>query len=926
MKYCCNKCGKIFVQKIDFSRHCNKKYPCITEEQLKIMIISENEDLAKLEGFFGKIRNILRDNESIIGKDALDVISDFLFLRLLKIVSNENDILNDIMEYEYDDERADDNKQYVDWKEIMKIVNKTKKDHDLKEKEKLLLISKAIFNIIFKLHPNTKDLFDGKLFQIKKSVTLMKMYEEFDKIDFENMDVDIKGKAYELTIQKEASISKEFGQFFTPRWVTRYMIEQLNPKVDKNGDFDNVMDPACGTAGFLTEYYKYIKTICNKEDKLIMKNGGKKLHGFEIVPKTRELALINVLLSTGSYNGDIIRPEDFIHMSNEYEKKKFKGNILTNPPFSMDKDYNNMFSDKINKIIPVKTKSGTFLFLQACTNIIEDEYKICMVSPNGKEIFGKAKDHVEIRKNVMEKCNLYKIVLLPSHTFKPYTSVETLILFMEKGSKTKEIKFVQLENNKDIITEKELVKVKYEKMKDKKYTWNYKDYYMEDPKKNVGTLKFEKFSDIFTLNKGKIQSSKTDTNIKYYGKLINKGDYDNWQSIDLKICDIDGENIFFSTAFNGNGKMQVRYYDGKCAWSDLMAHLMINDKWSKKISVKFYYYYFSSLKEYMETKFDKGSCNKSLNIDLINDFQIPIIPLEVQQKVVKELNAYYSSKEEIKKQLDNLPQVKKGTFEELLKKCDNIKKNTLDNILRFNDKKLKFKSSDGKREGKYNFYSCSDKIMKIDECEFVERQIIINRGGSPNIRIDSNFSISHDDIYVLKVINNSNNIEYIYYFLKSNIDKIAESFKGSGIKHINKSILENLTIKVPSEQDQEKIVEEMESYDKLEESLKEQDKKLDILIKKRFDHYIDMCKSDDDSDDDSDDSDSDASVEEKPKKKKKIVEEKPKKKNKPVEDKLVRKSKHKKVTESSSKDESDSSDEDSSSDSDDESVGKKTKK
>ena len=91
--YPCEKCDKIFTQKCDYLRHINKKYPCITQEKIKKLDnnelmelkdkITETDSLKYLESFFSKIRDLLRNQESISGDKALDVITDFLFLRLL---------------------------------------------------------------------------------------------------------------------------------------------------------------------------------------------------------------------------------------------------------------------------------------------------------------------------------------------------------------------------------------------------------------------------------------------------------------------------------------------------------------------------------------------------------------------------------------------------------------------------------------------------------------------------------------------------------------------------------------------------------------------------------------------------------------------------------------------------------------------------
>lgn len=832
-EYCCTKCGKKFIQKIDLIRHSQKKYSCVSEHELVIMIASGNEDLMKLETLFNKLRNILRDHESITGRDALDVFSDILFLRLINpmLQKTKKGVYLDIVDYEYTNEKANKYKQYIYWNNIMEQVKKIKKDGELEDKEELLTTVQTIFNIIFKLYPITKSIFCDKLFSIKKSITLVKMFEEINKINFEEMDVDVKGKAYELTIQKEASVSKDFGQYFTPRWVVKYIIGQLNPIINKDGSFDKVMDPACGTGGFISEYYKFIKNKADKDDITLKKNSGSNLYGYEIVPKTRELALINNLLNTGIYN-DNIKGLDFLENSNDYINSKFKGHIITNPPFAMDKDYESLFSDgeknEYSEIFPVKTKSGTFLFLQACANIIEDGYNICMVSPNGKEIFGKGKDHIEIRKNTMESCNVYKIALLPSQSFKPYTGVETLVLFMKKGSKTKEIKFVQLMNNKDTITEKELVKVKYDQLKEKNYTWNYKDYVVENPLKHIGTLKYEKLEDMCEFLNGKRRSVSETEPLGYYNfytcSIFGPEKSNN--------CDHTDYGIIMN-AINGNGKCNV-FFDKNYSTTSNNIHFQV-----KKHVQKFVYYYLKINLKILEDGF-VGNNQKKISQDYIKSIQIPVPPLEVQEQIVKELDSYYKTKEAIQVQLDEMLQFKKGKFNMLLEKCINIKNRKLGDISEYRKKTLKLKASDGKETGKYRFYSSSAKVLFNDHKEFTEKSLILSRGGDAYINVDVNFSISHDDIYVLSL---SENYEYIKYYLLSKIDDLRTGYKGNTIKHINQDFVNDFNIELPSKEDQEKIVKEMEKDDELEKILNDKLKEIDILVKNRFDFHINKCKN-----------------------------------------------------------------------------------
>jgi len=282
--YPCEKCNKIFTQKCDYLRHVKKKYPCITQEKIKELDnnelielkdkITETDSLKYLESFFSKIRDLLRNQESITGDKALDVITDFLFLRLLNYEMELNPNMNFIskkyeqkIKIDKHDFDIDEYKKYFKWSELMKLVESIDNDSSNQENKQLLVdvVSYIIFAGIFKYNDNTKDIYKNRRFFVKKFITIMKILKEYNKIDFTKYDVDIQGKAYELTLQKEAGTNKDFGQFFTPRIIDKYMISQANIQINKDGTYTKIMDPACGTAGILSEYLSKIKELTQQK-------------------------------------------------------------------------------------------------------------------------------------------------------------------------------------------------------------------------------------------------------------------------------------------------------------------------------------------------------------------------------------------------------------------------------------------------------------------------------------------------------------------------------------------------------------------------------------------------------------------------------------------------------------------------------------
>jgi type I restriction enzyme S subunit len=121
--------------------------------------------------------------------------------------------------------------------------------------------------------------------------------------------------------------------------------------------------------------------------------------------------------------------------------------------------------------------------------------------------------------------------------------------------------------------------------------------------------------------------------------------------------------------------------------------------------------------------------------------------------------------------------------------------------------KSKRKASEGKKEGKYNFYTSSDKVQKCDVADYKEECLIIGSGGVANIKIDKDFSCSADNFIVKAKYN-----KYIYYLIISNISLLIDGFTGSVLKHLSKEYLVNLQIPIPKSE--QKIIEWVDKISK----------------------------------------------------------------------------------------------------------------
>jgi restriction endonuclease S subunit len=193
-------------------------------------------------------------------------------------------------------------------------------------------------------------------------------------------------------------------------------------------------------------------------------------------------------------------------------------------------------------------------------------------------------------------------------------------------------------------------KVKYMKLIVKSMKEDIKTFFeltieIENRKSETEWIEFGK---VFTLEKGKLQSSKIEEDEE--GIIFITGAKDeNFKKVKKNdISYINGENLFISP--NGNGdKRPIKYFVGECNYSDLMALMILNDKYINKINIKYIYYFLKSLQEHIEEHYQKGSCNQSLDIKNFNRMKIQIPSLIQQNKCIEKINEM----EEIIKRWEN---------------------------------------------------------------------------------------------------------------------------------------------------------------------------------------------------------------------------------------------------------------------------------
>lgn len=258
---------------------------------------------------------------------------------------------------------------------------------------------------------------------------LEQIINRFDEIeDWFSDKKDGLGDLYEGLLEKNAAETKSgAGQYFTPRALINSMVRCIAPQVG-----EVIQDPAAGTAGFLVTAHEYIKAHTDDLYELSDKQQQKQLTecyiGVELVPNTRRLALMNCLLH--GMEGD---NEGVVHLGNALgdagQALASADIILANPPFGTSKGGN----AGITREFTYKTSNKQLAFLQHMYRNLKPGGRAAVVLPDN--VLFESGVGTEIRRDLMDKCNLHTILRLPTGIFYAQ-GVKTNVLFFTKGSAT----------------------------------------------------------------------------------------------------------------------------------------------------------------------------------------------------------------------------------------------------------------------------------------------------------------------------------------------------------------------------------------------------------------------------------------------------------------------------------------------------------
>lgn len=275
-------------------------------------------------------------------------------------------------------------------------------------------------------------LFSETFNRLLSGYLLREVVNLVDEINFQSKDdIFTISHLYESMLKEMRDAAGNSGEFYTPRPVVRFMVEQIAPKIG-----EKVLDPACGTGGFLVEAHEYMKKHAKTaEDWDILQY--KTFYGIEKKPMPYLLGTMNLMLH-GLESPNVRRANTLVRPLNEITEKDKVDVIITNPPFGGEEEK----GIQDNFPMSMRTAETALLFVQYIMRMLKTGGRCAIVVPNGF-LFGDGVA-AKIKQQLLEDFNLYAIIRLPNGSFAPYTDIETNLLFFERTGKTKNIWYYQL--------------------------------------------------------------------------------------------------------------------------------------------------------------------------------------------------------------------------------------------------------------------------------------------------------------------------------------------------------------------------------------------------------------------------------------------------------------------------------------------------
>lgn len=271
--------------------------------------------------------------------------------------------------------------------------------------------------------------------RLQDGYNLRSVIDKIDELRFRsNEEKHEMSSLYEDKIKNMGNAGRNGGEYYTPRPLIKTIVKVVNPKIG-----DRIYDGAVGSAGFLCEAFEYLKnskTLTVAEYEQLQK---RTFYGKEKKSLAYIIGVMNMILH-GIEAPNIIHANTLAENIFDIQEKDKVDVILANPPFGAREQV------QIQQNFPIKTSETAYLFLQHFIRMLKVGGKCGVVIKN---TFLSNGDASQLRKLLLEECNLYAVLDLPQRSFTG-TGVKTVVLFFEKGKPTNKVWYYQLNLDRNL--------------------------------------------------------------------------------------------------------------------------------------------------------------------------------------------------------------------------------------------------------------------------------------------------------------------------------------------------------------------------------------------------------------------------------------------------------------------------------------------
>ncbi|MES2244464.1 MAG: class I SAM-dependent DNA methyltransferase [Pseudomonadota bacterium] len=271
-----------------------------------------------------------------------------------------------------------------------------------------------------------RGVFEDAYNYMKSGHLLRQVINKLNAIDFNRQsDRHQFNDVYEK-ILKDLQSAGNAGEFYTPRAVTQFIVDMVNPQLG-----EKVLDPATGTGGFLVCTIEHMrKQVKNTEQEAVLQAC---IGGVEKKQLPHMLCVTNLMLHGIEVPSQVVHGNTLVRPLRDYTAAERVDVVMTNPPFG------GVEEPGIEQGYPadVRTKETADLFLVLIKHILKAHGRAALVLPDGT-LFGEGVK-TRIKEQLLNECNLHTIVRLPNGVFAPYTGIKTNLLFFTKGTPTKDV-------------------------------------------------------------------------------------------------------------------------------------------------------------------------------------------------------------------------------------------------------------------------------------------------------------------------------------------------------------------------------------------------------------------------------------------------------------------------------------------------------